>query len=145
MNSQYFKDLLHSRELKATTSRLNLLIKMQEYKSAMPYSVIQKTMKAVDRVTLYRILESLKEKGIIHKAFEGNKESYYAICSNRCSTNHHNHDHIHFKCVKCESVTCEKPSNALKISFPDKEIHKVSIHIEGLCELCKEKTVKNID
>jgi len=137
MGSQYFKELLHSRELKATKSRLNLLGRMQEYKSAMPYSAIQEAMKSMDRVTLYRTLESLKEQGIIHKAFQEGNESYYAICGKSCSTHHHHHDHIHFKCINCKAVTCEHAINSLEISIPDVEIHKISIHVEGICKACK--------
>lgn len=137
MDNNYFKNLLNNRELKATSPRLNLLLTMEEYKSAMPYSAIQKAMKSMDRVTLYRTLESLKKKGIIHKAFQEKNESYYAICSQKCGKNHHHHDHIHFRCVRCEAVTCEKPSEVIEISIPDKEIHKISIHVEGVCQLCQ--------
>lgn len=144
MDSVYFKDLLRSRELKATVPRLNLLLTMQEYESAMPYSAIQKSMKSIDRVTLYRTLESLKEQGIIHKAFQENNETYYAICDNKCGKHQHHHDHIHFKCEQCKSVTCEQSTRALKISIPNYEINKISIHIEGICKLCKEKSVLNI-
>lgn len=141
MDNEYFKKLLNQRKLKATSPRLNLLNKMQEYKSAMPYSAIQKAMKSANRVTLYRTLESLKEQGIIHKAFQEKNESYYAICGQQCSKTHHEHDHIHFKCSNCESVTCEKPTKALEILIPGIDIHKVSIHVEGVCKLCKEKMI----
>lgn len=137
MDIQYFKDLLHDRELRATNPRLTLLVKMDEYGSAMPYSAIQKSMKAVDRVTLYRTLESLKGQGIIHKAFQENNEVYYAICGKRCGKNEHLHDHVHFKCVKCNSVTCERTSMEVKISLPEYEINKISIHLEGVCKQCK--------
>ena len=137
MDNQYFKDLLHSRALKATSARLNLLVEMQKYESAIPYSAIQEAFKSIDRVTLYRTLVSLKEHGVIHKAFQENNETYYAICGSKCGKNDHHHDHIHFKCVKCKSVTCEKPNRALKISIPNYEIHKVTIHIDGVCKLCK--------
>ena len=143
MDNQYFKDLLRSRALKATSTRLNLLVEMKEYESAMPYSAIQKKFKSIDRVTLYRTLESLKEQGVIHKAFQENNEIYYAICGNNCGKSHHHHDHFHFKCVKCESVTCEKPSRKVEISIPGHEIHKVTIHIEGVCKLCKNNVTNN--
>ncbi len=138
MDHQYFKKLLNNRELRATTPRLNLLNKMQEYKTAMPYSAIQESLKSLDRVTLYRTLESLKEKGIIHKAYQERNEVYYAICGHQCHENQHNHDHIHFKCERCNSVTCQKTNMELNISLPDHKINKISIHLEGICNLCKE-------
>jgi len=136
MDEQYFTDLLHQRSLKATSARLSLLTNIQEYNSAMPYSAIQSAMKSMDRVTLYRNLESLSQQGIIHKAYQENKESYYAICGKRCSGTHHHHDHIHFKCTTCAAVTCETPSEVIKLSIPDHEIHKISINVEGVCKSC---------
>ncbi len=136
MTDQYFKKLLHSRALKATSHRLNLLTNIDAYKSAMPYSAIQKAMKSMDRVTLYRTLESLKEKGIIHKAFQENNESYYAICGKKCDVHHHAHDHVHFKCVKCEAVTCEIPTQQIEILIPNMDIKKVTVYVEGVCNLC---------
>ena len=137
MDSNYFKELLNDRALKATTPRLNLLMTMQDYKSAMPYSAIQKAMDPIDRVTLYRTIESLTSKGIIHKAFQESNEVHYAICGSKCSSQDHQHDHIHFKCIKCNTVSCEKPISNLEISLPDYEIHKMSIHLEGVCSVCK--------
>ncbi len=136
MDAQYFKDLLHSRKLKATGHRINLLVLMDQYKSAMPYSSIQEAMTSMDRVTLYRTLESLKEKGIIHKAFQENNESYYAICGAECDTHDHHHDHIHFKCTSCETVTCQTTTQKVQVTLPGNEIHKVSIHVEGVCQTC---------
>lgn len=142
MDNQYFKELLNKRDLKATNPRINLLLQMQKYNSAMPYSTIQKAMKSIDRVTLYRTLETLVGQGVIHKAFQENSEVYYAICGKQCSKTHHHHEHIHFKCIKCESVTCEQLKDKLKISIPDYEIHQVSIHVKGVCQLCKTEPQK---
>ncbi|MDC3134120.1 transcriptional repressor [Bacteroidota bacterium] len=137
MESNNIKEILKKRNLKATSNRLNLLTKMQNNGSAMSYSNIQNTMQPIDRVTLYRTIEKLKEKGIIHTAFQSNNETYYAICGLDCSTESHKHDHIHFKCLKCETVTCEDLLNSLNISLPKHEIHNVSVNIKGICEVCR--------
>ena len=136
MDIEEFKELLHARALKATSPRLNLLMEMQSFKSAMPYSMIQKAMEPIDRVTLYRTIESLKNQGIIHKAFQVDHEIYYAICSQTCNKSHHKHDHVHFRCVKCEAVTCEEPTKAIEISISDNEIHRITTYVEGVCRTC---------
>lgn len=142
-NHQYFRDLLHNRDLKATNPRISLLSQMHNYAKAMPHSAIQKAMKSIDRVTLYRTIESLTGQGVIHKAFQENNEVYYAICSLKCDKNHHHHDHVHFKCVKCDSVTCEQLDKVVDISLPEYDIHKTSIHLEGICKLCKREFSTN--
>ena len=137
MEINNIKEILKKRSLKATSNRLNLLTKLQNNGSAMSYSKIQETMQAIDRVTLYRTIEKLKEKGIIHTAFQSNNEIYYAICGIDCSTDNHIHDHVHFKCLKCETVSCEDLLNSLKISLPKYEIHNVSVNVNGLCQVCR--------
>ena len=141
MDIQDFKDLLHERNLKATNPRLNLLMHMYNYKSAMPYSAIQDSMKPIDRVTLYRTLESLQSQGIIHKAYQENNETYFAMCGVSCKKNEHSHDHIHFKCTSCELVTCEKLKKAVTISIPEYQINRTSIFLEGICKMCKDQLV----
>ncbi len=94
-------------------------------------------MQPIDRVTLYRTIEKLKEKGIIHTAFQSNNEIYYAICGMDCSSENHIDNHIHFKCLKCETVTCEDVLNSLNISLPKHEIHNISVNVKGICEVCR--------
>ena len=136
MTTIQIKELLNNRNLKATSTRLNLLSKMIKYGSAMSYSSIQNEMNPIDRVTLYRTLETLKEKGVIHKAFQDNNETYYAICYNSCDAEKHHDEHLHFKCVKCNSITCEDINEAIEISIPNFVINKVSVNVEGLCLKC---------
>ena len=137
MNSKNIKELLKKRNLKSTSTRLSLLNKMTKYGSAISHSELQKQMSPIDRVTFYRTLETLKNKGIIHKAFQENSEIYYAICDDSCEENHHNHEHLHFKCLKCDTISCEKLDQSLEFSLSDFIIHKTSIHLEGICKFCK--------
>ena len=65
----HLKEILKSRKLKATQTRLQLLSIFDQEKYAIPYSKIQVLMKETDRVTLYRTIETLLEKGVIHKAY----------------------------------------------------------------------------
>tara|TARA_B100000029_G_C16792242_1_gene673461 strand:- start:4 stop:417 length:414 start_codon:yes stop_codon:yes gene_type:complete len=136
MENNAIKTLLQSRGLKATRTRINLLIKMHKHGSAISHSVIQKQMRPIDRVTLYRTLESLKKCGIIHKAFQDQNESYYAVCGKTCDKNHHQHEHVHFKCTKCNTITCEELSKTVNISLPNYQIEKISINVEGICKVC---------
>ncbi len=137
MEKEALIELLNHRNLKATRPRLELLEAMQSYDSAMPYSEMQKALQEMDRVTLYRTLESLMSKGIIHKAYQEKNNIYYAVCGSTCQSTHHDHEHVHFRCVKCESVTCEKPKRKVSINIPDFEIYNVSINVEGICSVCR--------
>ena len=86
MNNENIKALLQKRNLKATSSRLRLLTEMERHGYAMSYSSIQSALKPINRVTLYRTIESLKKK-VLFKAFQENNDIYYAICGNSCKEN----------------------------------------------------------
>jgi len=136
MNEVEIKELLKKRNLKATGTRLDLLLKMQKHGSAISHSSIQKQMNPINRVTLYRTINTLKDKGIIHEAFQEKNEIYYAICGTNCEEHCHHHEHIHFKCLKCEEISCKDLDQHFNISIPNHEIHNISVQVDGVCDEC---------
>ena len=132
---EYFKDLLRSRKLRATPKRLQLLSNMQRNQRAMSHAEIQESLPGVDRVTLYRTLETFINQGIIHQAFRENNQMHYALCGETCNVGQHQHSHMHFKCESCETVTCKDLINRFDIDFAG-EIHDISIQVKGICESC---------
>ena len=138
LDKKSIKELLHKRKLKATNSRIDLLSNLDKFGSAMPYSAIQKSLKGGDRVTLYRTLQTLTEKGIIHKAATIDNEDYYAICGLSCTSDIHSHNHIHFKCDDCLTITCENIEKEIDLSIPNFKINSVSINVNGKCKDCLE-------
>ena len=136
MSMDSVKKILHEKGLKATQTRVSLLHILNNYKGAMPYSLLQKELQPIDRVTLYRTLEALLDKGIIHKAYQENNDTYYAICDHKCDDSEHKHEHIHFKCTECDTVSSE--DIPVELQLPDFKIDKVAINIEGVCKKCND-------
>ena len=89
-----------------------------------------------DRVTLYRTINSLMKSGIIHKASVGEKETFYAVCSSKCSSDSHTHKHIHFKCSNCKAVTCVQADSAINFAIPGHTINNFEIEATGICVAC---------
>lgn len=131
-----YTNILRDRKLKVTPTRLRLLEIISEFNHAIPYSEILKELGDVDRVTLYRSLNTLIEKGIVHKASSSGDEIYYAICSCNCTSEQHQHNHIHFKCTNCNTVSCLHTNTPLNISIPGYQINNVEIEANGLCQAC---------
>lgn len=130
------KAILSQRNLKATNIRIDLLHLLNQYTTAMPFSSIQKELKESDRITLYRTIQTLLDKGIIHKAFVNNEETYYALCGENCTEKAHFHNHVHFKCTACNAVSCEYLDQEISISLPQFQIDKVNINLTGICGKC---------
>lgn len=137
MNDQpTFQNRLRARNLKATTTRLAVLSALANSTQAMPQSAIQQALSSVDRVTLYRTIQALTESGIIHKAMVEEGETYYALCSPKCTPEQHQHKHIHFKCTQCQQVTCVRANQAIHLTIPGHQIHDFDITATGICEAC---------
>jgi Fur family ferric uptake transcriptional regulator len=128
--------LLRNRNLKATATRMDVLSVISNFDKAVSHTEIQNRLKDFDRVTLYRTLGALVENGIIHKAMADELETYYALCNNNCTSHHHNHKHIHFKCLQCNAVSCVSLADSISISLPGYIIERIEIEASGICKSC---------
>ena len=88
----------------------------------------------LNRVTIYRILQSFIDDGIIHKVISNDGKSYYFKCNN-CNEVHF-HNHYHFKCIVCGKVECM--DNEIEVKVPvNYSINDVNFWITGVCSKCK--------
>jgi Fur family transcriptional regulator, ferric uptake regulator len=92
-----------------------------------------------DRVTIYRTLKSFLDAGFIHKVLDDSGGIKYALCSDDCRLNHHQHhdSHVHFKCTQCGKTICmddiEIPALHLPGSYHPDEIN---VLVTGICAMC---------
>ncbi len=114
-------------------------LEIQELIAASPMALsqreIQNTLEGTcDRVTIYRVLYRLLDEGLIHKIVNTDGVIKYASC--RSCTSKHDHDHIHFSCEKCQSVTCLEgvaPSYTLPEAY---KVTEMNFTLSGLCPQC---------
>lgn len=141
--TEKFNNLLRSNSLKITQPRLRVLKIISEKTTAISQPELEKIIgKSIDRVTLYRILSTFEEKGIVHKVFDLNGTSAYALCSNDCTVDKHEDNHIHFICSVCNSVYCLDDIPKINIDLPQGfSVQSISINAVGVCENCKTKTL----
>ena len=133
-----FEQLLRSSQLRVTQPRLRVLEIIDTKESAISQPDLEKILGSeIDRVTLYRILGSFEEEGILHKVFDLNGTATYAICSTECTTHQHEDQHVHFICSVCNSVFCLNEISLPKIELPAGfSLQSVSVNAVGLCEKC---------
>ena len=136
-----FSQLLRANQLKITQPRLRVLATISDKPTAISQPDLEKILGTeIDRVTLYRILASFEEKGILHKVFDLHGTATYALCSTRCSADHHHDQHVHFICSVCNSVFCLDEISLPKIQLPANfSLHALAINAVGLCATCQEK------
>ncbi|MBE8720268.1 Fur family transcriptional regulator [Sphingobacterium pedocola] len=139
--TEEFNHLLRSNKLKVTQPRLRVLEIVSTKTAAISQPELEKLLGAdIDRVTLYRILASFEEKGILHKIFDLNGTATYAICSTKCTEHHHHDQHVHFICSVCNSVYCLNEISLPKINLPSNfSLHSIAINAVGLCKNCQSE------
>jgi Fur family transcriptional regulator, ferric uptake regulator len=94
----------------------------------------------LDAVTLYRVLEWLTGHGIVHR-IAGADQVWRFSARAGAQGGPANHDHAHFQCIKCDSVTCftdvPVPRRVkLPAGFTNQN---VDFLIKGLCPRCGPK------
>ena len=136
-----FTQLLKANKLKVTQPRLRVLHIISQKQSAISQPELEKIVGTeIDRVTLYRILSNFEEKGILHRVFDLHGTATYALCSTKCSADHHHDQHVHFICSSCNSVFCLEEISLPKINVPkDFSLHELSINAVGICADCQNK------
>ena len=134
-----FIRLLRQNKLKVTQPRLQVLHIISRKHTAISQPDLEKLLgDAVDRVTLYRILATFEEKGILHKIFDLHGTATYALCSTDCDEHHHHDEHVHFICSVCNSIYCLDNFKLPKINLPEGyRLDAVGINAVGVCAQCQ--------
>lgn len=96
---------------------------------------IEKEVKgSMDRVTVYRVLNSFCEDGYVHKIISDDGKHYFAICLD-CKEEKHDHNHFHFRCLKCKKVECLKEEVMLKLPV-GYQLENMNCLVTGYCSNC---------
>ncbi|MCC5921904.1 MAG: transcriptional repressor [Cyclobacteriaceae bacterium] len=132
------KDTLKNYDLRLTGCRADVLKTFTAHNHALSHAEIEQSIdRQYDRVTIYRTLKTFLEKGLIHKVPDDEGNLKYALCNHRCSSENHNHDHVHFKCVKCNNTLCIEsvgiPGLPLPAGFT---MIEQNVLVNGICKSC---------
>lgn len=129
--------ILKKRKLKSTEARKSVLNVFFEHNFALSHADIEELLKDVDKVTLYRTLHAFEEAGIIHVAQSHTDSKQYALCKDNCSTEKHDHNHIHFFCKNCEKTYCIPQNLEFQNKLPSGyKSEEVVVMVKGFCNLC---------
>lgn len=131
------REMLKEHDLRSTPGRQAILSLFLRKKHALSHGDIERCLDPqYDRVTVYRTLRTFLKRGIIHKVLDDEGDLKYALCSEACSSSHHHHDHVHFKCRKCGETSC------LEVEIPVIKLprgylaNERNLLIQGVCRKC---------
>ena len=90
----------------------------------------------INRVTVYRILDLLVEKGLVNRISGGGRSFFYGLAPNE------NHPaHPHFYCKACGNLECLNPQS-LSVDLQSMQrtfaglIENVEVRVDGVCKNC---------
>ncbi|MDH6250700.1 Fur family ferric uptake transcriptional regulator [Chryseobacterium sp. H1D6B] len=118
-----------------TKAKQLILDSLKNTKSAVSQEILQKELgEEVDRATIYRVLNSFCDDGIVHKILSDDGKYYFAFCVN-CSEKAHQHNHFHFRCLSCEKIECIPNEIEVKLPAGYKSVN-FNGFISGYCANC---------
>ena len=134
--------------MRPTAARINVLATLLNASSALTHQELLARLAGIDRVTLYRALDSLITVGLSHKIAGGDRAFRYGAGAIADSTQATDHQHGHFKCTGCGKVFCLN-STARKRNILQKlqkslegeldagfQSHNIELTLKGWCAEC---------
>ncbi len=135
MDAQACK-MLKATKLYRTQGRVTILKVLMKADKPLSQEQIAKRSgkKQLDKVTIYRTLESLLKVGLVHKAFTAMRTWHFELAHN-CTESQ---CHPHFTCTCCGSTYCLTGVSLPMAKSPHKGfvIHRQQVRLEGLCPAC---------
>ena len=82
--------------LKKTSVRIAILKHLSDASKALSQPELEIVFEGREnRVTIYRVLKDLEEKGLIHKVYDVTGTARFAVCHS-CIEHQHHDEHLHF-------------------------------------------------
>lgn len=136
-NNEEYKQILRAHGLKVTHCRLDVFDFLLKKNRTLFQTDIEHQFPQYDRVTIYRTILSFLESGMIHKVPTEKGVASYGLCHDTCSPEHHDHNHVHFKCDNCGKIECLDDKAIPTISIPEGyQVNTANMILEGICVDC---------
>ena len=137
-NSEDSRSLLSINGISRTKFRTDLLnLFLTDKRSLSIEDILNYFDNSINKVTVYRSLDSFEKKGLIHKVPDSNNLRRYSLCrEDECSKGIHNHGH--FICYSCNQTYCIEGVKLPDITcLKEFKVKELKLTLEGYCKDCK--------
>lgn len=134
---QSAESILSDHKVRITQSRKAVIDTFLANRHALSQPDLEKKLETqCDRVTIYRILDSFLQHGILHKVPDLEGTQKFALCDS-CSDHHHHDEHIHFKCTQCGRTECLDEIPMPVVTIPAGYlVNEWNMLLQGVCGKC---------
>ena len=134
-----YSDLLKVGGLGNTRNRLRVLEIIGNHNFPLSAGDIYKTLArnaSINRVTVYRILDLLVDRGLVQRLSGGGRSFVYGLAPSK-----HHPAHPHFFCKSCGHMECLNPQSLNVDTEPMQRtfvglIENVEVRVDGVCKTC---------
>ena len=119
---------------RATPARIRVLQLLRSAPTALTHNEIEAALglPAIDRVTLYRVLDWLVDSGLAHK----NSDAHRVFRFSAAAAGEHT-THIHFRCEHCCRIFCLDAAPPVAPLLPAGfELSRLDFDLRGRCATC---------
>ncbi len=128
---------------RATPARIRVLHALRTAPMPLTHNEIEQSLgePALDRVTLYRVLDWLVASGLANKAADAQRVFRFSP-----AVGGEHQAHIHFRCEKCGGVFCldAPPPEAPELPAGFALSH-MNLELSGWCDKCAKRGEEKID
>lgn len=127
-------DQIRCRGARATPARIRVLQLLRRAAAPLAHNEIEAALGelALDRVTLYRVLDWLVETGLAHKNADANRVYRFSA-----ATTGEHQSHVHFRCERCGGVFCLDAAPPTQPALPDGfSLSHMDFDLRGCCAKC---------
>jgi Fur family ferric uptake transcriptional regulator len=128
--------MLKKARLYCTEARITILKVLMEAARPLRQDQVaeQVTRRTLNKVTIYRTLESLAAVGLVHRAFTQNRAWHFEL-ADHCTEKQ---CHPHFTCTNCGVTHCLTDISVpiARIAGKGFVISRQQVRLEGLCPAC---------
>ena len=128
---------LEGKGVKPTANRILVVRELMQATHPVSLSELESALEPMDKSAIFRTLELLTEKELLHSIDDGSRSQKYELCTN------HDHDdishhHVHFYCENCKATFCFDDIAVPAINIPEGfSAHSVNYVVKGLCPKCR--------
>jgi Fur family ferric uptake transcriptional regulator len=133
---------LEKASIKPIANRVRVLEVIDANGGPMSADDIHKALEAelaINRVTVYRILDLLSDAGLVERLSTGGRAHLYGLSARECRR-----PHAHFYCTACGRLDCLDPMEDVFAKITTDltaggRVQKVEIRIDGVCRRCMDR------
>lgn len=136
--------ILKQHGMSNTPIRRQVLALFMNSNKALQHSDIEQRLPQIDRITLYRTLQTFVKKRLVHVIPTDRKSIQYAY--GRVAPKAGRERHIHFSCEICGDTQCMDLPLQLDISEISRRyaVKSVEVILRGVCGVCSSEDEKKV-